>query len=216
VNLFMTKVQKLNRLLPLVAIGTIADCQSIIEPTNRLLVKAGLRLLSTNSHGIVGLSELMIKTGLYAKLQQGYILSSQDIAFTLSPILNSSGRMSHAYLSIASLLSTQEHAKLPFLHPQHQVEGTCSEFAVDLIQTNQDRKAEVKAIVGEVEDKAKAQVESGSKLIWLEEAGLSKGIIGLIASRIVSSYKLPTIVIAVKPILEKDEKDLILELVEGT
>ncbi|NJS41421.1 hypothetical protein HC766_03555 [Candidatus Gracilibacteria bacterium] len=48
-------VNSLQPLLSLVAIGTIADCQSIVEPTNRLLVKIGIRIMQNNLSGIVGL-----------------------------------------------------------------------------------------------------------------------------------------------------------------
>ena len=44
-----SRLAKLNRLLPLVAIGTVADCQSIIEPTNRMLVKADRKSTRLNS-----------------------------------------------------------------------------------------------------------------------------------------------------------------------
>ena len=208
----MSRVSRLNRLLPLVAIGTVADCQSIIDPTNRLLVKAGLKILASGNHGIVGLSELMAQTGLTAKIQSGLTLSSQDIAFTLSPILNSSGRMSHAYKSIASLLGTQDNDLLPFAHSDYKVSSTIEYYVADLIETNQARKAEVKSILADLEQEAINQVHTGSPMIWIESS-ISKGIIGLIASRLVSKYHIPTIVISCKPVLSDLEKETILELI---
>jgi single-stranded-DNA-specific exonuclease len=192
-----TRLSKLNRLLPLVAIGTVADCQSIIEPTNRMLVKAGLQILQSNSHKITGLSELMQQAGLSKKIQEGYLMTSQDLGFVLSPILNSSGRISHARLSIATLLQDPK-----FYNPKQLVteniehfQESGTELAKFLIDTNTERKAMVKDILGEVETQAQNQVQAGSKIIWLE-GDWNKGIIGLLASRLVNQYNLPVIVVS--------------------
>jgi single-stranded-DNA-specific exonuclease len=192
-----TRLTRLNRLLPLVAIGTVADCQSIIEPTNRMLVKAGLQILQSNSHKIAGLTELMNQAGLSKKIQEGYQLTSQDLGFVLSPILNSSGRISHARLSIATLLKDHmifNNNQLVTENIEHLQESG-SELAKFLIDTNTERKAMVKDILTEVELEAKNQVESGNKTIWLE-GDWNKGIIGLLASRLVNQYNLPVIVIS--------------------
>jgi single-stranded-DNA-specific exonuclease len=191
------RLTKLNRLLPLVAIGTVADCQSIIEPTNRLLVKAGLQIMQNVTHKIVGLNELMAQAGLSKKISEGYQLTSQDLGFVLSPILNSSGRISHARLSIATLLKDQRiinHNQLVTENIEHFQESG-QELAKFLIDTNNERKAMVKDILGEVENEAKTQVESGRKTIWLE-GEWNKGIIGLLASRLVNHYNLPVIVVS--------------------
>jgi single-stranded-DNA-specific exonuclease len=191
------RLSKLNRLLPLVAIGTVADCQSIIEPTNRLLVKAGLQILQNSTHKIAGLSELMTQAGLTKKISEGYQLTSQDLGFVLSPILNSSGRISHARLSIATLLkdhNIQNKNQLVAENIEHFQESG-EELAKFLIDTNNERKAMVKDILGEVESEAKKQVESGKKTIWLE-GEWNKGIIGLLASRLVNQYNLPVVVVS--------------------
>ncbi len=191
------RLTKLNRLLPLVAIGTVADCQSIIEPTNRMLVKAGIQILQSNSHKIAGLSELLNQSGLSKKIQEGYQLTSQDLGFVLSPILNSSGRISHARLSIATLLKDPKIDNVNQLVTENIefFEKSEPELAKFLIDTNAERKVMVKSILGEVEQTAKDQVESGQKIIWLE-GNWSKGIIGLLASRLVNQYSLPIIVVS--------------------
>jgi single-stranded-DNA-specific exonuclease len=191
------RLSKLNRLLPLVAIGTVADCQSIIEPTNRLLVKAGLQILQNSTHKIAGLSELMTQAGLTKKISEGYQLTSQDLGFVLSPILNSSGRISHARLSIATLLkdhNIQNKNQLVAENIEHFQESG-EELAKFLIDTNNERKAMVKDILSEVESEAKKQIESGIKTIWLE-GEWNKGIIGLLASRLVNQYNLPVVVVS--------------------
>ena len=194
----MPQIKKLNRLLPLVAIGTIADCQSIIEPTNRLLVKAGLSILQRSSHNIIGLNELIDQTGLKAKIAQGYELNSMDLGFTLSPILNSSGRISHARLSITTLITNNRLTNQVNLVKENEpfFNQPAKELASSLIQTNQDRKLMVKDILEEVETEAQKQFDSGAKMLWLE-GNWNKGIIGLLASRLVNQYDIPVVVVSV-------------------
>ena len=185
----------LNRLLPLVAIGTVADCQSIIDPTNRALVQAGLQIFNNKSHKITGLTELLEQTGLNKKMQQGYKLNSQDLGYTLSPILNSSGRLSHARLSIATILQSEAgiHSKI---YENHELlHNSVSELAALLVATNQERKQTVKDCLGEVETEAKLQYERGDKMLWLQ-GNWSKGIVGLLASRLVNQYNLPVVVVS--------------------
>lgn len=186
--------KKLNKLLPFVAIGTIADCQSIAETTNRILVKAGLRIMQHPS-SFVGLEELLSQTGLRAKTYSGYKINSQDLAFTLSPILNSSGRLSHARLSIAALLCDNSTESLPFADTGLNLKNNSLTLIDQLIATNQARKNTVKEILGEIESEAAEQVHSGAKIIFLI-GNWSKGIIGLLASRLVNKYELPTVVIS--------------------
>ena len=189
----MSRISNLNKLLPLVAIGTVADCQSILDQTNRLLVKSGLQILQNKKHGIIGLGELMEQTGLNKKMDAGYRLNSQDLGFTLSPILNSSGRISHARLSISTLIAAL--GKSLITENQEFRDLSPDDLAGRLIVTNQERKQVVKDILHEVESKAKSQYDSGQKVLWLE-GEWSKGIVGLLASRLVNEYNLPVVVVS--------------------
>jgi single-stranded-DNA-specific exonuclease len=189
----MNRISNLNKLLPLVAIGTVADCQSILDQTNRMLVKTGLQILQTRQHNLVGLEELMEQTGLNKKMRDGYKLNSQDLGFTLSPILNSSGRISHARLSINTLICAGGSA-LVTENQEFRV-LTKEDLAGRLIATNQERKQIVKDVLSEVESEAKSQFDSGAKALWLEGAW-SKGIVGLLASRLVNEYNLPVVVVS--------------------
>jgi single-stranded DNA-specific DHH superfamily exonuclease len=175
------KVNRLNQLLSFVAIGTVADCQSILEPTNRLLVRTGLQILSKQNYPYPGLEQLMSQTGLREKISQGYLLNSQDLGFTLAPILNASGRLSHAKLSIQTLLAkSRDEAAL---------------LTQELIAINEERKNLVKKLTNGLNQIALEQVEAGHHLVWLE-GDWNKGIIGLLASRFVNIYNLPCVVIS--------------------
>ena len=189
----MSRISNLNRLLPLVAIGTVADCQSILDQTNRMLVKSGLQILQNKKHGIDGLNELMEQTGLNKKMTAGYKLNSQDLGFTLSPILNSSGRISHARLSISTLITTKGKSLVD--ENQEYRDMSAEDLSGRLIATNQERKQVVKDVLHEVESEAKSQFDSGQKVLWLE-GEWSKGIVGLLASRLVNEYNLPVVVVS--------------------
>jgi single-stranded-DNA-specific exonuclease len=170
------KIIKLNKLLPFVAIGTIADCQSILEPTNRLLVKSGLKVLNNNKL-YSGLENLISSLEFEKKIKQGYKLDSQDLGYVLSPILNASGRISHAKLSINTLI------------------GNNKQEATNLIQINTERKEIVKSYMKDLDAEVLKQVKDGNKLIFL--AGKwNKGIVGLLASRIQNQINLPTAIVS--------------------
>lgn len=179
----VTNPKILNKLLPLVAIGTIADCQSVLEVTNRMLVKAGLSILNSHQISNLGLQELIQKTGLAEKINSGYQLTGQDLGFVFSPILNASGRISHARESIALLLSDNLQE--------------AETRAENLVLTNQKRKLMVKDILEEVEIEAEKQFINKENLIWLE-GNWSKGLVGLLASRLVNNFGLPVVVVSVE------------------
>jgi len=183
-------LKDLNQLLSFVAIGTIADCQSILDETNRLLVKSGLKIIQhlckqTHSNEVLtGLWLLLDQCGLRNQVANGYNLVSSDLGFTLSPILNSSGRLSHASHSIQTLLAGNMDDK-----------EQASDLVSGLIATNNQRKQEVSRILSEVENEAKIQFELGKNIIWVANSGWSKGLIGLLASRLVNQFGLPVVVV---------------------
>lgn len=192
----LKKTPDLNRLLPLVAIGTIADCQSIKDVTNRKLVKAGLKMFY-HSKPVLGLNKLILGSTLKSKLEARIPFNSQDLAFILSPILNSSGRITHARLSIKVLV--QDDEQLTNL----------------LIQTNQHRKQIVKNYVSEIEIEVNEQLEQNSSIIWLS-GKWNKGVIGLIASRLVSKHNIPVVVISQNTqTFKQREVDTIESVIDG-
>lgn len=194
-------VAKLNKLLPFVAIGTIADCQSILDKTNRILVKSGLKVIqdltfnkNLAKNELQGLNSLLKLTGLQQKILAGYPIGSQDLAFYLSPILNSSGRISHAKESIELLISK---------------DISLSEYlAKNLLEKNNQRKLMVSEAIIEVEKKVQLKLTKNPNFLWLE-GFWHKGLIGLIASKLVSSYNLPVVVISlINDDFEPTEKNI--------
>jgi single-stranded-DNA-specific exonuclease len=175
-----TDLKQFEWLLPVVAIGTVADCQSIIDPQNRVIVRAGLAVWNKYPTKVPGVQTLMKAAGISEKMANGYQLSSQDLAFTFSPILNSSGRLTHAKLSIEVMLSDDPST------------------AAQLVEINNERKALVKSIVEELDAEASAQAQAGNTLLWLT-GPWSKGLVGLLASRLEAKFNLPTAVLSIDP-----------------
>lgn len=168
------KEKLLTKVLDLVAIGTVADCVTLLGE-NRLLLKKGLEVL--NSTKRVGLKELIKK----AKID-GKHLESWNIGFQIAPRLNASGRMGSAGGAF-NLLSTKE-------------KEVAEEEAEKLDERNQRRQKETEEIVREVEEQIKEQLEE-KIIIGVcpdEKKPWNEGIVGLVAGRIAEKYYKPCLV----------------------
>ena len=88
---------RLDGLLPLVALGTVADVVQL-DANNRRLVTQGLQRMRQGQ----------MQAGLWALCRvagrEPALLSSQDLGFALGPRLNAAGRLSHMRLGIECLL----------------------------------------------------------------------------------------------------------------
>ena len=130
-----------------------------------------------HQHPLNGLNNLITGSSLQSKFEAKIPFNSQDLGFILSPILNSSGRISHARLSIKVLLEDNKDATSL------------------LVQTNQNRKQIVKDYISEINSEVDEQIALNSDIIWLV-GSWNKGVIGLIASRLVNKHNLPVVVIS--------------------
>jgi single-stranded-DNA-specific exonuclease len=165
----------LEKTLDLVAIGTVADCVSLLGE-NRLLVKKGLEVL--NSTKRVGLKEL-IKA---AKIE-GRCLEAWNIGFQIGPRLNASSRMGSAG-NAYNLLSTKDKVE-------------AAKEAELLNERNQRRQRETEELVAAVEEQIKKQLDEKIFIgICPDKANAwNEGIIGLVAGRIAEKYYRPTLII---------------------
>ena len=170
------KEQVINNLLDFVAIGTVADCVSLIGE-NRLLVKKGLEILNRTKR--VGIKELIS----VAQLKPGQALESWNIAFQIAPRLNAAGRMEHANTAFELLITKKREEAIT--------------IAQRLNSRNQDRQAVTEKIVNEVEE----QVKGDETLIiglFKDETGKeawNEGVIGLVAGKISEKYYRPVLII---------------------
>jgi single-stranded-DNA-specific exonuclease len=166
----------LNLLLPFVAIGTIADCQSIRDSQNRILVKAGIKMFKPAMNKFPGLRELVSQAGVSPKIDLN-VMSSQDLGYLLAPILNAAGRIDHANLAI-NLLCTNNLIQ-------------AQDLGREIVAINQSRKELVKEAIASIDN----MDYSDQKLIFLI-TDYSKGIVGLIASRLTDKFNLPCVVVS--------------------
>jgi single-stranded-DNA-specific exonuclease RecJ len=164
----------LKQSLDLVALGTVADMVPLTG-INRILVRAGLEVLSTTHRP--GLLSLYSHCGLGNRE-----ILSEDIAFKLAPRINASGRLGCPEAGIALLLAKNTHdAKLA---------------AEMLEQMNNTRKQlEIQGFeIAEVACRQQTQVGKNGLIVYQPDC--HAGVLGIIASRLVDRYQRPVIVFA--------------------
>ena len=156
----------------LVAIGTIADLVSMTDE-NRTLVKEGLDVL--NQHLPVPIKALLQQAGF------DQTITEETIGFIIGPRLNAVGRLEDASLA-AELLMTDEMEEAQFLAEQVEY-------------FNNERKDIVQSIAEQAMAMAQEQVEQGSKFLLLAQQDWHEGVLGIVASRVVETYHLPTLIL---------------------
>ncbi len=169
------KKKILEKVMDLVAIGTIADCVFLVGE-NRLLVKKGLEVLNAKKR--IGLKKLIEK----AKID-GKILEAWNIGFQIGPRLNASSRMGSANNAF-NLLTTKEkeiaEKEAEFLEEQNIRRQKETEEMFLKVEEQYKKQLEEKIIIGVCPD--------GEKL-WNE------GVVGLVAGRLTEKYHKPCLVI---------------------
>lgn len=153
-------------LLDLVLIGTMCDSMPITGE-NRILGYYGIKVLEKTRRR--GLRELMKNAGVNK-------LNSESIGFQIGPRINAAGRLESAEIAL-NLLRTDSASE-------------AASLASRLEELNKKRKAEQLTAVKEIEkrgvSKSPVIVESGN---WHE------GIIGIVAGRLLETYKRPAFVL---------------------
>lgn len=161
-----------NYFVSLAAIGTIADLVSMTDE-NRSIVKQGLSFLNQNC-------PIQIKALLN---QAGYndMINEETVGFIIGPRLNAVGRLEDASLA-AELLMTEDEEEAEFL--AEQVE-----------HFNVERKEIVAQITDEALAIAEEKVNNGNQFLLLAKENWHEGVLGIVASKIVETYALPTLIL---------------------
>ncbi|MBI4309920.1 MAG: single-stranded-DNA-specific exonuclease RecJ [Candidatus Omnitrophica bacterium] len=163
--------------LDLVAIGTVADVVAL-RGENRIFVKRGLPLIQRTAK--LGLRALLEAAKISGKKMKPYY-----IGFILGPRLNAAGRMDSANIALDLLLCEDF--------------DTANALARSLEEHNQDRQKMQLSVVEEAIAMIEAQEElKASQIIVVAKEGWHKGVLGIVASRIVEKYYRPTVVISVE------------------
>jgi len=162
---------RLESLLDLVALGTVADLAPLVGE-NRFLVRRGLRQLrETTRQGLFSLAAV-------AELNLPKV-NAIDIGFRLGPRLNAAGRLDEA-LAAYELLTTRDIFKAGQLSQQLDVQ-------------NRERQR----ITREMQAQAETIALDGEKdafLLFAAHESFNPGVVGLAASRLTESYYRPSIV----------------------
>ncbi len=169
---------KLDALLPLVALGTVADVVRL-DANNRRLVAQGLKRVRTLAMP-AGLAALFVASG-----RQAATATTFDFGFALGPRINAAGRLSDMTLGIECLL-TDDPAR-------------ADELARTLDGINRERRV----IEGDMRDQAMQVAESlfdeGDEpppAICVFDPDFHEGVVGIVASRIKDKLHRPTFVFA--------------------
>jgi single-stranded-DNA-specific exonuclease len=161
-------------LLPLAAIGTIADVVPLLGE-NRVIVSRGLAVVGHT--GVVGLDELLAS----ARLDPA-TLDSEAVAFRLAPRINACGRMGHAE-EAAELFTTADRRR-------------AAEISAKLDQLNDLRRKDDRAILDEALAKLRARMgDRTPRGIVLADEGWNLGVVGIVCSKLVDRYACPAILI---------------------
>lgn len=163
----------LRPLLDLVALGTIADLVPLTGE-NRILVTAGLeRLNVTKRPGILALKEVA---------QSPEKLGTHDVGFQLAPRLNASGRLETAEESLRLLLAETMEEAMP--------------HAQNLDARNRERQTIEKSIVEQVLGVVRSKFDAQKDFVIVEGQLLWHiGVVGIVASRVLSEFYRPTLII---------------------
>lgn len=157
-------------LLDLVAIGTVADCQSLLGE-NRILVKWGLLVMEKTRW--IGLRKLMELAGIG---DTG--LDTYKIGFVIAPRINAAGRIEHANLALELLITDDEF----------QAET----LAGRLQDLNLHRQKLTETILSEAREQI--AISSDKKILLAAGENWPKGIVGLVAGKLTEEYSRPVFV----------------------
>jgi single-stranded-DNA-specific exonuclease len=161
------------------AIGTLADVVPLTGE-NRVIAKLGLEMLSKGPHK-VGLRSLLDVCGLTGKE-----IDSYHIGFVLAPRVNAAGRMSSPDIAARLLLASDE-----------AMGAEARELAQQLDTENIRRQQEEADIVAAARKAVETDLDVGSRtVIVVAGEGWHRGVIGIVASKLVDAFHRPAIVIS--------------------
>jgi single-stranded-DNA-specific exonuclease len=162
--------------LKMLAIATVADAVPLTGE-NRVFVALGLEALRQPAS--VGLRALLAQAQLDPRKGR---LSTVDVGFRLGPRINAAGRMDVAS-DVVELFTTRDSMR-------------AQELAEKLERLNTERRATEQSVLASVTDRLHAGEFEDARLIVMDGEGWHRGVIGILASRIVDLSGKPALVIA--------------------
>lgn len=173
------RVSWLPGFVKIAAIGTLADVVPLTGE-NRVIAKLGLGMLSAGPHK-VGLRSLLDVCGLTGKE-----IDSYHIGFVVGPRVNAAGRMSTPDIAARLLLASDD-----------AMVDEARGLAEQLNAENLRRQKEEAAIVAEARKVVETDLDVGSRsVIVVAGDGWHRGVIGIVASKLVDAFHRPAIVLS--------------------
>ena len=165
--------ENLVSLLDLLVVSIAADLVSVVGE-NRILAHYGLKQL--NEYPRLGLNTMIRLSGL----EPGHV-TIDDIVFKIGPRINAAGRMESGRVAVELLTATEE--------------SEAERIGLEINKYNNERKS----IDREITQEALEMVQSGSCLSSANATIVynptwHKGVVGIVASRLVEAFYKPTIV----------------------
>ena len=169
---------KVDALLPLVALGTVADVVKL-DANNRRLVAQGLKRIRTG-HLPAGIASLFTAAG-----RKATVATTFDFGFALGPRINAAGRLADMTLGIECLLTDDA--------------GRADELAKTLDGINRERRDIEADMREQAQLAADAMIDLDDEpppAIAIYEPSFHEGVVGIVASRIKDKLHRPTFVFA--------------------
>ena len=177
--------QQIEPLLDLLAVSIASDIVPLVDE-NRILAHYGLlRLNASPSKGLLSIIKIC---GL-----DRHNITIDDIVFKIGPRINAAGRMrmdendenaapSGGYAAVNLLIEGNE--------------SLAEEFGSVIDGFNQDRKCIDRSVTQEAHDFIEAHAElKAAKSTVIDNPRWMKGIVGIVASRLIETYYRPTVVL---------------------
>ena len=166
---------KLDELLDLVALGTVADVVAL-DHNNRILVSQGLKRIRAGkmSHGIRALFQT---ARCSAQKAQPF-----DFGYKIAPRINAAGRLDDMSIGIACLLSGS----------LNEAENMASEFN-ELNQTRQEIEQEM---LSDILADCPSTLPSEQTTLCVYRDSFHQGVVGIVASRLKEKFYRPVFVFA--------------------
>jgi single-stranded-DNA-specific exonuclease len=178
-GLFTAETQpKLDALLPLVALGTVADVVKL-DNNNRRLVAQGLKRIRAGAMP-TGMLALFKAAGRDAR-----VATTFDFGFALGPRINAAGRLSDMTLGI-ECLSTDDASR-------------ADELARQLDSINRERRdieGDMRQQAMEIAESLMDDSEEPPPAICVFDPDFHEGVVGIVASRIKDKFHRPCFVFA--------------------
>ncbi len=158
----------MKRYLDMTAIAIIADMMPLTH-INRAMVQAGLQQFGRSEWPFV-------QAFKEANPKQNY--SSEDIAFSLAPMINSAGRLEDASIALSFVTA-------PNIYEARALYGK-----LDTLNTKR------KELEQKVTEEAIEMVDTDAPIIVVSKEGWHEGVVGIVAARLVRKFERPAIVLS--------------------